>query len=112
MNGPRDPNSAACHECMKRRKATCNGACPCPVDGDDIKQHIAIGYCPAGNYEWEGFGSLLAWTLYRTGCTSLFHRIRHLFEPAPKRCKCMERQRYLNNRFRGLWLWCLSWANV
>lgn len=36
-----------CAACLRQFNKTCAGKCPCPIDGQDIREvHFKEGYCP------------------------------------------------------------------
>lgn len=41
---------STCHRCLRGRKIICDGACPCPLDGVEIRTHARAGQCPADHF--------------------------------------------------------------
>jgi hypothetical protein len=82
-----------CARCPHSQRG-CQGPCACTVDGRDILEHAAEGYCPLGRYKL-GPGDVLAIIFHRTG-------IRWLVGLLWASCGCESKQKWLNRVWKRL----------
>jgi hypothetical protein len=81
------PLIVVCAKCVRAAGQSCSGACPCPDDGQEIRQHAAEGFCPRGKYGL-GLGDTIARFTYATG-----------IQAAVGPCGgCKDRQKKLNRK--------------
>jgi hypothetical protein len=60
------PLIVVCAKCVRAAGQSCSGACPCPDDGRDVRDHAREAFCPRGKYGL-GIGDAVARLTYATG---------------------------------------------
>jgi hypothetical protein len=84
-----------CVRCEHRQR-TCDGPCPCTLDGRDILDHARERYCPAGRYQL-GLGDTIAGVLHKTGIGPAYLKLRSKVTKKP--CNCPKNIKRLNTAF-------------
>jgi hypothetical protein len=84
------PLIVVCAKCVRAAGQSCSGACPCPDDGRDVRDHAREAFCPRGKYKL-GIGDAVARLAYATG-------VQAAVKATGIPCGCKERQKRWNRK--------------